>query len=155
MLSKSCEYALKSILYITKHSQNLERVGAKNISDELDIPYHFAAKLLQILAKADIISSQKGPNGGFYLTADNLTHSLADVVFAIDGNGIFVDCILGLKTCSETRPCPLHYEFIDIKIKIAKVFEDTTLDQIKSKLLSGEFYLNNLNVSCQYERKNK
>jgi Rrf2 family protein len=108
MLSKSCEYALKSILYITKHSQNLERVGAKNISDDLDIPYHFAAKLLQILAKADIISSQKGPNGGFYLTADNLTHSLADVVFAIDGDGIFVNCILGLKTCSETRPFTMN-----------------------------------------------
>jgi len=144
MLSKSCEYALKSILYITKHSQNLERVGAKNISDDLGIPYHFAAKLLQILAKADIISSQKGPNGGFYLTAENLKHSLADVVRAIDGNGIFVNCILGLKTCSETRPCPLHNDFIEIKKKISRGFEDTRLDEFQSKLLSGEFYLNNL-----------
>jgi Rrf2 family protein len=144
MLSKSCEYALKSILYITKHSQNLERVGAKSISDDLAIPYHFAAKLLQILAKADIITSQKGPNGGFYLTTENLKHSLADVVRAIDGNGIFVNCILGLKTCSETRPCPLHHDFIDIKRKISKGFEDTKLDEFQSKLLSGEFYLNNL-----------
>lgn len=144
MLSKSCEYALKSILYITKHSKNEIRVGAKNISDDLAIPYHFAAKLLQILAKADIISSQKGPNGGFYLTAENLKHSLADVVRAIDGNGIFVNCILGLKTCSETRPCPLHNDFIDIKRKISKGFEDTKLDEFQSKLLSGEFYLNNL-----------
>lgn len=144
MLSKSCEYALKSILYITKHSQNLERVGAKNISNDLAIPYHFAAKLLQILAKADIISSQKGPNGGFYLTEENLKHSLADVVRAIDGNGIFVNCILGLKTCSELRPCPLHHEFSDIKKKITRGFEDTRLDEFQEKLLSGEFYLSNL-----------
>ena len=144
MLSKSCEYALKSILYITKHSQNQERVGAKNISDDLSIPYHFAAKLLQILAKADIISSQKGPNGGFYLTEDNLKHSLADVVRAIDGNGIFVNCILGLKTCSEVRPCPLHIEFQDIKKKITRGFEGTRLDEFQEKLLSGEFYLSNL-----------
>jgi len=144
MLSRSCEYALKSILYITKHSKNLERVGAKSISDNLGIPYHFAAKILQVLSKADIISSQKGPNGGFYLTEDNLKHSLADVVRAIDGNGIFVNCILGLKTCSAVRPCPLHYEFADIKTKIAKGFEGTKLDEFQEKLLSGEFYLNNI-----------
>lgn len=144
MLSKSCEYALKSLLYITKNSQNQERVGAKEISKNLEIPYHFAAKLLQILAKADIISSQKGPNGGFYMTVDNLKHSLADVVRAIDGNGIFVNCILGLKTCSEKRPCPLHFEFQDIKKKISRGFEETKLDEFQNKLLSGEFYLNNL-----------
>ncbi|MCE2961676.1 MAG: RrF2 family transcriptional regulator [Chitinophagales bacterium] len=144
MLSKSCEYALKSILYITKHSKNEVRVGAKNISDDLGIPYHFAAKLLQILAKADIISSQKGPNGGFFLTEENLKHSLADVVRAIDGNGIFVNCILGLKTCSEIRPCPLHVEFQDIKKKITRGFEDTRLDEFQEKLLSGDYYLSNL-----------
>lgn len=109
MLSKSCEYALKSLLYITQNSQNEERVGAKEIASNLNIPFHFAAKLLQVLSKADIISSQKGPNGGFYMTSQNLKHSLADVVRAIDGNGIFVNCILGLKTCSEKRPCPLHF----------------------------------------------
>lgn len=144
MLSKSCEYALKSLLYITKNSKNEERVGAKEISKNLGIPYHFAAKLLQILARADIISSQKGPNGGFFMNTENLTHSLADVVRAIDGNGIFVNCILGLKTCSEKRPCPLHHDFQDIKKKISKGFEETKLDEFQNKLLSGKFYLNNL-----------
>ncbi len=143
MLSKSCEYALKSLLYITKTSENEKRVGAKEISSNLGIPYHFAAKLLQVLSKADIISSQKGPNGGFFLTNENLKHSLADVIRAIDGNGIFVNCILGLKTCNEKRPCPLHFEFKEIKMKITKGFEQTTLAEFQEKLLSGAFYLNN------------
>lgn len=144
MLSKSCEYALKSLLYITQNSKDEKRVGAKEIASKLDIPYHFAAKLLQILSKADIISSQKGPNGGFYMTVDNLKHSLADVVRAIDGNGIFVNCILGLKTCSEKRPCPLHIEFSDIKRKITKGLEDTILEEFQNKLLSGNYYLSNI-----------
>lgn len=144
MLSKSCEYALKSLLYITKMSENEKRVGAKEIASNLSIPYHFAAKLLQILSKAEIISSQKGPNGGFFMTKENLKHSLADVIRAIDGNGLFVNCILGLKKCSETRPCPLHFEFKDIKLKMAKELETTKLEEFQSKLLSGNFYLSNL-----------
>lgn len=143
MLSKSCEYALKSILYITKMSENEERVGAKEIASNLGIPYHFAAKLLQILSKAEIISSQKGPNGGFYMTKENLKHSLADVIRAIDGNGIFANCILGLKKCSEVRPCPLHFEFKDIKNRITEEFESTRLDEFQGRLLSGKYYLSN------------
>lgn len=144
MLSKSCEYALKSLLYITQMSKNEERIGAKDIASNLDIPYHFAAKLLQILSKADIVSSQKGPNGGFYMTKYNLEHSLADVIRAIDGNGIFTNCILGLKKCSEKRPCPLHFEFKEIKLKIANEFENTKLGEFQDRLLSGHFYLSNI-----------
>lgn len=143
MLSKSCEYALKSLLQITKHSKSEERIGAKELADELDIPYHFIAKLLQILVKAGIVSSRKGPNGGFYMTADNMKHSLADVVRAIDGNGVFTKCILGLKTCSEVRPCPLHFEFSEIKYKIRQGMEVTTLDEFQTKLLSGKYFLSN------------
>jgi len=123
---------------------NEERVGVREIADNLGIPYHFAAKLLQQLAKTDIVSSQKGPKGGFYMTKKNLTHSLADVIRAIDGNGLFINCVLGLKVCSESRPCPLHNEFHDIKWKLTQGFERTKLDEFQEKLLSGEFYLNNL-----------
>jgi Rrf2 family protein len=143
MLSKSCEYALKSLLYITKISENEERVGAKEISANVGIPYHFAGKILQILSKAEIISSQKGPNGGFFMTKENLQHSLADVIRAVDGNGLFTNCILGLKACSEKRPCPLHFEFKEIKTKLSKGLENTKLDEFQAKLLSGKFYLNN------------
>ena len=144
MLSKSCEYALKSLLYITKTSENEKRVGVKEISSNLGIPFHFAAKILQILSKADIVSSQKGPNGGFYMTKDNLKHSLADVIRAIDGNGIFTNCILGLKACSEKRPCPLHFEFKEIKSQLSRGLESTKLDEFQEKLLSGNFYLSNI-----------
>jgi Rrf2 family protein len=144
MLSKSCEYALKSLLYVTKISMNEKRVGAKEIAEEAHIPYHFAAKLLQILSKAGIISSQKGPNGGFFMTPENLEHTLADVVRAIDGNSIFENCILGLKKCSESQPCPLHFEFKEIKQKIRAEFEKTNLDEFQAKLLSGKFHLTNI-----------
>lgn len=143
MLSKSCQYALKSLLQITKHSKNQERIGAKELADELNIPFHFVAKILQILVREGIISSQKGPNGGFYMTKENMSHSLADVVRAIDGKGLFTNCILGLKACSEKHPCPLHFEFQDIKARIRKGMEETSLEEFQMKLMSGKFFLTN------------
>lgn len=122
-------------------STDEKRIGVKEIASNLEIPLHYAAKILQILSKAEIVSSQKGPNGGFYMTTYNLTHSLADVIRAVDGSGIFVNCILGLKKCSEVKPCPLHHDFKEIKSKITSQLESTKLDEFQGKLLSGQFYL--------------
>ena len=53
------------------------------------------------------------------MDSENLRSSIADVVKAIDGDGIYKDCVIGLKLCSEKNPCPVHFEFKEIKKKRA------------------------------------
>ena len=65
MFSKSCEYALQSVIYIAVHGKAGNGVGLKVISDHQEIHAHFLSKILQKLIKSDILSSTKGPNGGF------------------------------------------------------------------------------------------
>ena len=43
----------------------------KQISDHLSIPQHFLGKILQELVPRNIISSMKGPTGGFYMNEQN------------------------------------------------------------------------------------
>ena len=65
MLSNACQYAIRSILYLSMHSNESHKVGVKVIADELETPQPFLAKLLQQLAKKNLVSSIKGPHGGF------------------------------------------------------------------------------------------
>ena len=143
MFSKSCEYAIKAMIFVAQKSKDEVRVGVKDIAKGIDAPEHFIAKILQSLGKKKLVNSVKGPNGGFYMDQINLKSSLADVVKAIDGDGIYKDCVIGLKLCSEKNPCPVHEEFKEIKKNLITMLEENTIADFNEKLDTGKFFLKN------------
>jgi Rrf2 family protein len=134
MLSKTCEYAIRAMIYIAQKSTNGNKVGIKEIALGIDSPVHFIAKILQDLSKRGLVQSLKGPNGGFYLDAANLKHSLADIVKVVDGDKIFSGCGLGLKQCSETHPCPIHNEFKKVRNDMHRMLEKAKLGEFTNRL---------------------
>lgn len=144
MFSKSCEYAIKAMIFVAQKSKGELRVNIKEIAKGTDAPEHFMAKIMQELSRKRLIHSAKGPNGGFYMDKADLENSIADIVRAIDGDGIYTDCVLGLKACSEKNPCPVHHEFKEIKKKLIKMIEENTIAGFNDKLDTGKFFLKNL-----------
>ena len=143
MFSKSCEYAIKAMIFVAQKSKDENRVGVKEIAKGIDAPEHFIAKILQDLAKKKLIHSVKGPNGGFYMDSLNLKSSISDIVKAIDGDGIYTDCVIGLKACSEKNPCPVHFEYKEIKRNLITMLEQSTIANFNEKLDTGKFFLKN------------
>jgi Rrf2 family protein len=142
MFSKSCEYALQSVIYIAMHSKEGNSVGLKIISDQQEIPSHFLSKILQKLVKSDILISTKGPNGGFSLCWDAKELRLIDIVEIIDGNKIFDRCGIGLKECSDSDPCPIHFEFKLVKNHIRSLFSDKSVSDLIQDIETGKSILN-------------
>lgn len=143
MFSKSCEYAIKAMIYVAQNTKDGSRIGVKEIAKNTDAPEHFVAKIMQDLSRKKIIHSVKGPNGGFYLTSNDLSCTLAEIVKAIDGDKIFTNCVLGLKTCSEKNPCPVHFQYKEIKRNIMELVENNTISDFKERLDSGKYFLKN------------
>jgi Rrf2 family protein len=143
MFSKSCEYAIKAMIYIARESGEDNKVGVKDIAKGTNSPEHFIAKILQELGRKKLLQSTKGPNGGFYMDAKNLETTIADIVRATDGDGIYTDCVLGLKTCSEKNPCPVHHEYKEIKQKLIHLIESNSIGDFKEKLDLGLAFLKN------------
>ncbi|MFA7447868.1 MAG: Rrf2 family transcriptional regulator [Weeksellaceae bacterium] len=127
MFSKTCEYAIRAIIYIAQQTQDGSRVGVKAIAKGIASPEYFIAKILQDLSRKDFVQSVKGPNGGFYLSEDNLNTPLAKLVREIDGDKLFTSCALGLKQCSEQHPCPLHHEFKLVKEGYVRILEESLI----------------------------
>ena len=115
----------------------------KEIAKGIDAPEHFIAKILQDLSKKKLMNSVKGPNGGFYLDSLSLKTSIADIVVAIDGDSIYKNCIIGLKLCSEINPCPVHFEYKEIKKNLISLLEENTLANFNEKMITGKFSLKN------------
>jgi len=129
MLSNACKYAIRSILYLAINSKESNKIGVKVISAELETPQPFLAKLLQQLTRDKLVSSTKGPNGGFYLSEKNLKNALWDVVMSIDGSDKFDNCFLGLAKCDDRNPCPVHFIVSPFKEKILGSFRDKTIEE--------------------------
>ena len=139
--SKTCEYAIRAVIFIAQMSEGGRKVGIKEVATGIDSPEHFLAKILQDLSKRKLIQSSKGPNGGFYVDSSATSNTLADIVKAIDGEKIFKSCGLGLKSCSESKPCPLHNDFKEIRKKMYLTLQSATIREFNENLNLGLSYI--------------
>ncbi|MEO5998856.1 MAG: Rrf2 family transcriptional regulator [Chitinophagaceae bacterium] len=137
MFSKTCEYAIRAIIFIAQKSENGVNVGIKEIFKGINAPESFIAKILQELSRKGLIQSVKGPNGGFFLDEESKKNTLADIVKTIDGDKLFTGCALGLKNCSEIEPCPLHDEFKVIRQQMHNMLRNSTVAEFNTELAQG------------------
>ncbi len=134
MFSKTCEYAIRALIFIAQKSKDGSRIGIKDISSGIDSPEYFIAKILQDLSRKGFVQSAKGPNGGFYMDDANLEQSVADIVREIDGDKLFTGCGLGLKECSEDHPCPIHNDFKHIRQEIKDMLDNSKIEMFVKNL---------------------
>ncbi|WP_299334572.1 Rrf2 family transcriptional regulator [uncultured Psychroserpens sp.] len=142
MFSKACEYAIRASIFIAKNSFESRRVSPKKISEEINSPQAFTAKILQALVKYNIVNSVKGAYGGFEINKEDISKiKLLQIVQAIDGEKTFKGCALGLEACNEEHPCPLHDKFKDVRNDLKDMLEHTSLEELALDLKSGSAFL--------------
>lgn len=141
MFSKACEYGIRAVLYVSSKTTNGTRLSINEIASEIDSPKPFTAKILQTLVRKKILSSQKGPTGGFYIEPHALKLSINEIIKAIDGREILSACVLGLKNCSDAKPCPIHAEVKAHTIALREIMKRKTIAQLASEIQSGRTVL--------------
>lgn len=138
MLSNTCKYALRALIYLGKFSKEDQMIGIKKISEDLGLSSPFLGKILQNLVKQKLLVSTKGPNGGFALArpADKIT--LWDIVIKVDGEEFFTNCLISLEPCrthDPTKPlCPVHSQYDKLRKQIGEFYQDTTLEIISKDI---------------------
>ncbi len=143
MLSSTCKYAIRAVLYLAVNADSGNKIGIKQISKELEIPTPFLGKILQTLAKHRLLSSSKGPNGGFGLGRLSKDIYLKDIVEIIDGMDSFYQCVIGIKYCSEQiSPCALHSRYASLRDEMKGLFESQNIQELAEDVKSGSQKIN-------------
>ena len=142
MLSSSCRYGIRAVIYLASQPSTNGKTGIKQISKDLNLPSPFLAKILQQLAKQKILSSSKGPHGGFSLLKDPRKITLIDIVNTIDGYDTFTDCIMHNGSCEgvekEGKRCPLHQDYEKSRRELIKLFSNRTIHELVIKSTNTE-----------------
>ncbi len=133
IFSKSCEYALRAVIYIYMKSSLENKISVTDISKEINSPIPFTSKIMQQLTRKKIVLSVKGPNGGFYINDSVKLITVYQVVEAIDGIEFFDRCIIGLENCNENNPCPLHLNFKQYRLGLRDFFMSKTIQDLISE----------------------
>ena len=115
-ISEAASLAIHSLALI---ASSKVRLNAKKIAEILHVSQNHLAKILQVLAKNEYLTSNRGPGGGFILKKNADEVSMLEVYQLIEGNvecqfcGIaentcpFISCIFGGK------PDKLTNEFVE------------------------------------------
>jgi Rrf2 family protein len=133
LLSKPCTYGILAVLYVASKGEK-KFVSIREISEEINISFHFLTKILQILTRGNIMTSYKGPKGGVALAKDIEEINILGIIQAIDGSELFEECILGIPGCGGEEPCPLHNHWATIREDLKTLFEGETLADMASRV---------------------
>ena len=144
MFSKTAEYALRATIFIAQKGTVDNKLSIVEVSSAIDSPQSFTAKILQLLTKDEkVISSTRGPNGGFYMKDTARKLPVLSVLEAVNEDYVLRKCVLGLKACSEVNPCPMHSEYKNIRSRLTTLFEKKTIEQLANEMKRENVFINN------------
>ena len=155
MLSRASKYAILSTLFLAENANEEHKISVKVIAETIDVPNPFLAKLFQQLVRGKIISSTKGPNGGFYLNKQNQKKTVLDIIENIDGLTRLNECFLGLSECDGANPCPVHFIVEPFKQSILGKFRDKTIMEFSEEIVSQGRKLTIKDISPEIKSEEK
>ena len=108
-LTKKADYGLMALKYLAEHSDAgaPSARSAKDIAEAYHIPPPLLAKILQTLAKAGLLVSHAGTNGGYALARPAKDISAFEVIRAIDGPLFITSCITIHGSCDLVGHCTI------------------------------------------------
>ncbi len=84
-IKKKTHYTMKVLIHLSLHEMNNDTLlDIKETASELDIPYEHTRKIVQDLARLDVIETIRGRNGGIKLAKSTTDIHLFDLILAIE-----------------------------------------------------------------------
>jgi len=140
ILSRTSQYAVQALIYMATQPAATPVLN-KDIASRLGVPAPYLAKILQSMAKGNLLYSFRGRLGGFCLREEGEKITLMQILLLTEGAAFTQSCLLGLKKCSDETACPLHFRWTPVKKKIIELLQETTLDKLAKAVETGKYRL--------------
>jgi FeS assembly SUF system regulator len=128
-LSKKADYALMAMKHLATRV-DAGSASAREIAEQYDIPIELMAKVLQRLARRNLLTSHQGTRGGYRLSRASSAISVADIIQAIDGPLTVTACSTESENCGQYAKCSVRDPLWKIKDRIVSALSDCTLQEI-------------------------
>ena len=125
-LTRAADYGVRVMIQLASLSGS-GRVSLPELARATGAPQSFLSKVLQSLARAGLITSQRGQTGGFHITPRGAAASMREVIEAIDGAIYLNVCLMGGRTCARKARCPAHPVWAEAQQAITRVLSGASI----------------------------
>ena len=137
-LTKKADYGLIALCHLAGRGgsrapfpgSRLGSASAKDIAEAYRIPLPLLSKVLQKLARAGLLISEQGTNGGYRLSRSAGEISTLEVIRTIDGPIILTHCFTeheGDKQCTQATLCPVREPLRKVHEGILRLLSGITI----------------------------
>lgn len=133
-ITKASDYAIKALAYMAQDPE--KKYLRHKLAKDCDIPDYFLARILQGLAKAGLLQSERGASGGFFLSRHPREITLLDVIVAVDGNINLLDCT-GADGCKRMENCVSAAAWGEIQRDFEALLRGKTVESVSKGFFDG------------------
>jgi FeS assembly SUF system regulator len=157
-VTKLADYGIVMLTYFAANRENT--YTARDMARIVQLPLPVVSKVLKLLGKSRLLTSQRGTKGGYGLARDPQEITVANVIRALEGPIAVTECIALNRDCSLELGCPVRTNWHLINYAIQSALEKITLAEMTKPLTPSLVNLtlpvqkttsNNLDIS--YERQ--
>jgi len=131
-LTTKGRYAVTAVLDLALH-QDKGPVSLAAISERQQISLSYLEQLFAKLRRNDIVSSTRGPGGGYKLKNNVDEISVSDIILAVDESCKVVDCGGDGTGCHGDYQCLTHDLWQELSNEIRSFLDGITLSEIMSQ----------------------
>ena len=128
-ITKKVEYALMAVRHL--HMEGNKLSSSSEIANSYNIPKPLLAKILQRLARKNIIKAIKGPSGGYIISKDPFKVKMTEFFEIMEGPMGIADCHLD-SSCSQIECCSIKDPINKLNNSVKSLFDNMTLAEITS-----------------------
>jgi len=130
-LTTKGRYAVTAMLDLAIHGQQ-KPVSLNDISGRQHISLSYLEQLFAKLRRSNLVSSVRGPGGGYRLAVDSANISIAQVVDAVNESMDATRC-QGKGDCQEGDQCLTHHLWEDLSSQIHSFLNDISIQDLISR----------------------
>lgn len=127
-LTSTAQHAIRAVVYLAEQAGD-GPVNVTDIARELAAPRNYLSKTLYALVNAGVLTSMRGPTGGFQLAVDPAELTLAEITEPFERVGE-QRCLLGRPACDGRNPCALHSRWSAASDAMQRFFGTTTVADV-------------------------
>lgn len=132
ILSQTAVYALKATLCLAEQ-QPPGRLRVDDIAGRLQVPRNYLSKILHALARGGVLTSSRGPGGGFELARPASELRLSVILQHFDALPEESGCLLGRPQCSDANPCAAHDRWKSVSVAVKSFLSETSIADLATK----------------------
>ena len=133
--SVKADYGLRALIELALRGGNgAGPIGAKEIAARQDIPERFLEQQLTALKRAGLVNSQRGSPGGCSLAKDPAKISVLEVIEALDGPVINMECLVSREqACSKDSCCVVQELWFQSQVKLKEFLQSVTIEDLTKR----------------------